>query len=611
MGISQSIYAPFYNGKQLLNGDFDVNRSGKTYSGHFKDGYLVSGKITNKQGDVLSEGAFAFNALKKGFNVENFKEMLDKFVPKYLHDQFIGQHLNLELYVVGSYCIPDNLLSMPELHGSCTIYFDRELTDKFIDGEFEEDKLVSGTIFLPDRLMLASGTFNQDPLDIDVGVVAHHVDFCLADRQMMYQKIFEDSERQIACYANDYNGYAEFYYDDQCRKLAIKCDMVNDEIHGKVAYYFLDKLIYQGLAKHSEITRGCLYRDGFYVASEFDDNNEPNGIATLYYDEDCTQKYADVNFLNGEYHGLVTIYKNNKPTAHNVYAHGELIDQKTCDTDESFTITEDEKFESYKTWTSVSGEKFVKELDLKKVLDDHKPRNTNNVFINWLSNKLVEYEWLTSVNQSEKSYFSDYVGDEIENVQELAKDISKSLQDKTSPIKQLYAMTLFDILSESKNYDVNPDFTEVLLADIYQEFLDYCFIAYECEIVTKEEYVELVKVPAKYIKNIKKSGNSFLSNGQTKPKKNPSFKNWLADKLENDNNYVRSTLTPYLFGIVKSRAGNATKNNSEFAESILNQLSGPLQTDIRNNRSAQMLTCYETLHKQFMTDTNSTPKIPE
>ena len=620
MGNSSSIYQPFYTGRNLANGNLTLQRNGLYYSGLFEDGWMSQGKIMRKiaenEYEIIAEGKFKLNYLESGINEESFKKIANRYVPNEVRHLLEDEHYNNHtVYVTGQYYIDNNELDLPELHGKCSIYYNKEHTLKFMEAEFDEGEMIRGTIYRScsdNNLVITAGEFEKTDFGeyhIKSGVFAKKVEIDNLFNEILYQKVEKDLFNKNATFENNLTGYAEFYADNYARNLKIKCSMQDGKIKGDTICFNNDIVLFDGIIECCELIKGLLYYRGFYVDGEFS-NSELQGLGTLYYDRDCKNKYAEVNFENGEYHGLMTIYDNNKQIVkYIVYSNGEPVDSKQPETNNSFTIlketdnkTSENKYERFYSLYNDEKKSFVYEHNLIEALDKIKTlqkRNLSDMFMLWFEDRLIEKDWLTTLNQTENTYFHEYVGEEIEELFELANEISKKSNEKYAvrvSHKRHFANTLYDILNQPTEYETNPDFANTLLADIYSEFLQFCTISLHCQLMNNTEFYVVTKQYIDYIKDFEKSKNSYVDRTKTKtPKYITPLKSWLADKLSNNYDMVKEIVTPYLFNIIHSRCERLSKNNNEFAEELINQLKNPLHTDIRNNRAKEMQEALEAL----------------
>lgn len=589
----------FYHHKRghLLQGPNTVTRGNRVYTGEFQDGWLIDGQILDKNDNtILACGGFKFNYLIKGSCVRLFKEIVDNYVPYECIDQ-IREHFNEEfVHVIGQFDIDDNSLELPTFDNYCTIYYDAQHTKTFINAKFDKGRLINGSIMLNDEnnTIVASGEFRYNEYEdtyVHDGVLLDELNenVMLVPDNELYLKI--SPLDTWANHTNDYTGYAEYYYDASMRNLIIKCDLKEGEIHGNFVYMNSNNVVMCGEMIDGYFRKGIMLVDGFYVSGDFNEEGKPYGLAKLYHDVDCKRLYATVNFAYGKYHGKFTEFDSlGNIVRLRAYSNGELISEIT-ETPDSFTATLDKtnevKYERYSTKLGY----LVRETEVMKQ-SCIEPTFT---FILWLENKLIDKLWLSTLNQSEESFFEEYVGCEIESILDLASKTTKKEENKTtkkeenkiSSNKNIFANVFIRILQNPGDYMLTSAFAETLLADIYNEYLKFLSTVFHCKMLTMFEYTALSTMYFNYIKKFK--------TGQTKT----SLENWLVAQFENNYTEMKNLIGNDILNVVKSRSGKNVKDGNKFVSEILHQLQNPVAADTKNGRDKKMKTAYNELIAKF------------
>ena len=637
MGNSFSSDPRFYEGKKLLNGNNTVQRGNLTYEGTFENGWFISGEVTRQIGSyeptVIASGEFKYNHLLKGINEENLLELVNKYVPTELVEYFEEANPDDKAYVIGQYHIDDSNLEIPSLDGHCTIYFDESRTVKFLDADFKCGVLVSGNLYANDdtNTLLASGMFAYDDQYVYLknGTLLDEISIDGVVHLNLYLKV-NPLMVEGACYENDYNGFAEYYKDHNFHNLVVKCDLLNGEIQGNFVYFVNDEVFVSGIVENGELCNGVMKYDGFYVKGSFVDG-EPHGDVELYYDNECTSKYASAHYNNGNLDGNMIVYDDGG-NVHStiIYSDGIVVQTLDNSSSDQFRVTHDtETKTTYPRFTSTfsknGGEKtqyYVRESDLIVALDEiqrlkNRTAEPNNIladsFMLWLEEKLVDKEYLTTLNQTENTFFKDYVGEEIENLLKLAGCVFRK-SEETYPVeyaglsnKRIFANAFYEILNNPEDHKVNSDLANTLLADIYNEYLQFCSICLHCKMITNAEFTAITYRYFSYINDFNKTPNTYTANnhsGSVKTSKiqtriNTPLKVWLSGELTNNYENVKKTIGADLLNIIKSRCGKMTKNPDEFANELINQLNTPHSADMRAKRDVKMREALQRLQKNY------------
>lgn len=623
MGNSFSSDPRFYEGRKLLNGNHTVQRRNLTYEGTFDAGWFISGEVT-KQNElcepvVVASGKFKFNQLLKGTREENLQELVGVYVPTELMDYFEDVKPTDIAYVIGQYHIDDSGLEIPTLDGHCTIYFDEARTVKFLDANFERDDLVSGNIYANDdaNTLLASGVFECDDHDnpyLKDGALLDKISVCGIVLQNLYLKT---GPLMIgACYENDYTGDAEYYKDHNFRNLVVKCDLLNGEIHGTFTYFVNNEVSVSGIVENEELKEGVMKYGGFYVKGSFVDG-KPHGDAELYYDSECIFKYASAHYKYGALDGIMIIYdKTGCVRSTIVYSDGNVV--QTSDSDQIRITPDNETKTAYPRFISVSNDEktqsFVHESDLIVSLNEIQALNNRSTvpngiladtFMLWLEEKMVDKEWLFTLNQTDSTFFTKFVGDEIESLLKLAGSVFRKSEEAYPEEyaglsnKRIFANAFYEILNNPEEYKVNTDLANTLLADIYNEYLQFCSVCLHCKMITSIEFTAITARYFDYICVFSKSSNTYTISTKSQTRINTPLKVWLSGELSDNYENVKKIIGADLLNIIKSRCGKMTKNHDEFANALINQLNTPLNVDVRNKRDVKMREALQRLQKNY------------
>lgn len=641
MGNSFSSDPRFYSGKQLLQGRHCVTRDELDYDGEFDAGWFIEGSITpSKESQSIADGKFKFNQLWQGSGTTDFKSLFDAVVPfevQYLVSKsFEGDNV----HVVGQYEInniptstKDTYIYDSKLTGHCTIYYDREHTRKFIDGEFNEGLLESGTIYSNDdgNCVIAQGQFEYDDrcehLDKDHedrnvfvkhGTILDEINLNVVDNEYLYLKI-DPLILDSANYENDYNGFAEYYTDPELKQLIMKCELVNGIVKGDIIVFqgrSDGRVMIEGNVENNRLTNGLMFYRGFYTMGEFDEDGYPHGLAELYHDYECRKKFADTCFAHGEYDGKFDQFDSSGAIVKTlVYSNGEFVNEITEDTPKRFTVVledHDEKA-SYLRYQS-NDTTFVNESELTAALSKleelkaERQKSLENSFMLWLENKLANHEWLTTLNQTNETFFKDFVGFEIENVLKLASTRFKKSEREYSEVyngqsnKHKFANAFYEILNQPDDYKINPEFASTLLADIYNEYLQFSSLAEHCKWIDTNEYNNITKRYFDYIKEFSNTANPFTSydtHTKVQTRSNSPMKVWLAKQLTDNYESIRKIVGADLLNVIKSRCGKMAKDNNDFAGELIKQLRNPISADIKHARDKKMRTTLEHLQTAY------------
>lgn len=73
----------------------------------------------------------------------------------------------------------------------------------------------------------------------------------------------------------------------------------------------------------------------------------------------------------------------------------------------------------------------------------------------------------------------------------------------------------------------------------------------------------------------------------------------MTDNYDN----VKKLISSDLLNIIKLRCGKMAKNSDEFANELINQLSNPLNADVRNKRDVKMRESFERLQVVYQNST--------
>ena len=632
MGNSFSSDPRFYEGKKLLNGNHIVQRGNLTYEGTFEFGWFISGEVTRQVGSyeptIVASGTFKYNHLLKGTNEENLHDLVSTYVPTELMEYFENVNPTDKAYVIGQYFIDDSNLEIPSLDGHCTIYFDETRTVKFLDADFKQGELISGNLYANDdtNTLLASGmyAYHDHGVYLKNGALLDEISIDGVVDLNLYLKI---SPLMVggACYDNNYTGFAEYYKDHNFRNLVVKCDLLNGEIQGNFVYFVNAEVFVSGIVEDRELCDGIMKYDGFYVKGSFV-NGEPHGDVELYYDSECNSKYASAHYNYGTLDGTMIIYDDTENVQSTViYSDGIVVQTLDGTNSDQFRVIRDtENKTTYPRFTSIfnknGGEKtqyYVRESDLIVALDEiqilkNRTADPNNIltdsFMLWLEEKLVDKEYLTTLNQTENTFFKDYVGEEIENLLKLAGRVFRK-SEETYPAeyaglsnKRIFANAFYEILNNPEDHKVNSDLVNTLLADIYNEYLQFCSACLHCKMITNIEFTTITTRYFDYISEFNKSPNTYTSSA--KPPKiqtriNTPLKVWLSGELSVNYENVKKTIGAELLNIIKSRCGKMTKNPDEFANELINQLNTPLNADVRAKRDVKMREALQRLQKKY------------
>jgi len=445
MGSSSSSDQRFYNGKQLLQGEHIFKRGNRTYDGEFEDGWFVKGSIEQDNGSyrpTYMSGKFKFNQLLSGSGEEDFQSLFKKCVPFEVQD-VVTEHFNGEyVYVVGQYDIDDSNLELPHLTGHCTIYYDIDDSKKFIDGEFEEGLLTTGTIYSNDdeNSIVARGEFayhDDEPYVRNGTIFDREYNMSILQHDGLYLKI-NPLILDAAHHENNYNGSAKYYLDLDLKHLVMNCDLVEGVVCGDVIVFQGDKVLIEGNVLNNKLTNGMMLYAGFYTVSEFDDDGNPHGIAELYHDSDRTNKYADVCFDHGEYQGKFTQYDSSGNIVKTLVCYnGEFINDITEDTQNRFTIVLEESKTPYLRYKS-NDDTFVRESELLAALESKSSKNIVSIEV-WLSNQLADdYENIKKI-----------VGADLLNV--IKSRCGKIVKDNTKFARELLSQLRNPSTADLKN----------------------------------------------------------------------------------------------------------------------------------------------------------------
>jgi hypothetical protein len=537
-----------FNNKPL-NGKNKVVYYEYTYKGNFNDGLFTKGEIF-KNTLKIAEGEFNDNKLVKGIKqikaTSIFSNLLLFNDMKELEGFFYNLSDEYNLYILGQF--KNNCAT-----GICTVYYDVEMKYKCMSGNFDNNALIEGEIYLPDESnsLIEKGkydTYEKGFRGLVDGFALRYTFVPGIDKiQPLYMRV-NKYDRTLSNNINNFTGIAEYYYTPSLSKLAMKAEVVEDNINGDCIYYNRNgKLLFLGKMSNNETVSGLMYHEGFYFNSNIV-ANVPEGDVEIYLDADKKEKYADAYYKNNNFCGKVIFYKDNEVQKVSHYHEGKE----------------------------------------QEVLSEIKPNTRfvgNLTFLEWLSVKLLDSEWLPSYNQTEDSYFDFDYSDEIEQFLIMVeKEIDKNFSSLS------YAEEFLQALDDLKNQNLQPaGFTATLKADIYKEFITYCGLAVTTKFINLDDYDLLVKPYNEYL-------NKFLSERKPAEPQKPTFEQWFCEAFDNDLPSIKKLFSNDLFNTVNSRC---KKDNISTAEQFIYNLCNPTTADVKKNRDKLMRKSHEELMRMY------------
>lgn len=528
-----------------LNGENEVVYYGFTYAGNFNNGSFTKGKLF-KNKLKIADGDFKNNKLIKGIKRIQATTIFDDLLlfndMKELEGMFYDLSDKYHLYMVGNF-------EDDKATGICSVYFDDKMQYKCMKGEFQNNKLLEGEIYLPDEnnTLLEKGkygSYENGFRGLTEGFALRNTYVPCNDKIHSFYMRIDKFDKTLSNHINNFTGTAEYYYTPSLSKLAMKAEVIEDNINGDCIYYDQEgKLLFSGKVSDNEATRGLMYLEGLYFNSDIY-FNAPEGYAEIYLDADKKEKYADAFYKDRKFNGKVTFYQNNQVKKVSHYLEGK----------------EQEVLSEVETKTRFLG---------------------NKTFIQWLKVKLMDSEWLSSYNQTEDSYFDFDYSDEIEQFLNMVEENDSSLS---------YAEEFLHALDDLKNQNLQPaGFTATLKADVYNEFITYCGLALSTDFIKLDEYVSLVGPYNEYL-------NKFLSERKPEEPQKLTFEQWFCGVFDNDLPSIKKLFSNDLFNTVNSRCA---KNSTRAAEQFIYNLCNPTPTDVKKNRAKLMREAYEELMRMY------------